>query len=52
MANCVDLNCVDPDQTAPTLFTYAILSDTLVYDILGHLPYQKPLRSHDIMLNE
>ena len=40
-------NSVDPDQTAPsgavwsgpTLFEYAILSDTLVYKILGHLPY-------------
>ena len=46
MANCVDL-----DQTAPSLhclhmpyaipgsalFAYAILSDTLVYEILGHL---------------
>ena len=40
-------NNVDPDQTAPegavwsgsTLFAYAILSDTLVYEILGHLQY-------------
>ena len=40
-------NSVDPDQTAPsgavwsgsTLFAYEILSDTLVYAILGHLPY-------------
>ena len=39
--------CVDPDQTAPsaaavwsrsTLFAYDILSDTLVYWILRHLP--------------
>ena len=38
-------NSVDPDQTAPegavlsgsTLLAYAILSDTLVYGILGHL---------------
>ena len=38
-------NSVDPDQTAPsgavwsgsTQFAYAILSDTLVYKILGHL---------------
>ena len=33
-------NGVDPDQTAPSgsaLFDYAILSDTLVYEILGHL---------------
>ena len=40
-------NSVDPDQTAPegavssgsALFAYAILSDTLVYKILGHLLY-------------
>ena len=40
-------NSVDPDQTAPSgavwsgsaLFAYAILSDTLVYKILGHLRY-------------
>ena len=39
-------NSVDPDQTTPSgavwsgsaLFAYAILSDTLVYRILGHLP--------------
>ena len=39
-------NNVDPDQTAcsravwsgSALFAYAILSDTLVYEILGHLP--------------
>ena len=39
-------NSVDPDQTAPSgavwsgsaLFAYAILSATLVYKILGHLP--------------
>ena len=33
-------NSVDPDQTAsegPTLFAFAILSETLVYKILGHL---------------
>ena len=38
-------NSVDPDQTAPsgavwsgyTPFAYAILSDTLVYEILEHL---------------
>ena len=37
---------VDPDQTAPegavwygsALFAYAILSETLAYQILGHLP--------------
>ena len=42
MANSVDL-----DQTAPSgailsgsaLFGYAILSDTLVFEILGHLLY-------------
>ena len=41
MANSVDL-----DQTAPSgavwsesaLFAYAILSETLVLEILGHLP--------------
>ena len=39
-------NSVDPDQTAPpgavwsgsALFAFAILSDTLVYEIFGHLP--------------
>ena len=39
-------NSVDPDQTAPpgavwsgsALFTYAILSETLMYGILKHLP--------------
>ena len=36
-------NSVDPDQTAPRSdlglhFAYAILSETLVYEILGHLP--------------
>ena len=38
---------VDPDQTAPSgavwsgsaLFEHAILSGTLVYEILGHLSY-------------
>ena len=38
-------NRVDPDQTAPlgavwsgsSLFAYVILSETLVYEILGHL---------------
>ena len=34
---------VDPDLTAvwseSALFAYAILSETLVYKILGHLPY-------------
>ena len=40
-------NSVDPDQTAPlgavwsgpALFAYAILSETEVFEILGHLPY-------------
>ena len=40
-------NSVDPDQTAPkgavwsgsTLFAYSILSDHLVFEILGHLLY-------------
>ena len=40
-------NSVDPDQTAPegavwswsTLLAYAILQGTLVYEILGNLPY-------------
>ena len=40
-------NSVDPDQTAPSravksgpaLFAYVILSDTLKFEILGHLPY-------------
>ena len=39
-------NSVDPDQTAPSgavwygsaLFAYVILSDTLVFKILGYLP--------------
>ena len=37
-------NSVDPDQTAPAvwslsaLFAFAILSETLVFEILGHLP--------------
>ena len=40
-------NSEDPDQTAPSgavwsgsaLFAYGILSETLVFQILGHLPY-------------
>ena len=40
-------NSVDPDQTAAsgavwsgsTLFAYVILSDSLVFEFLGHLPY-------------
>ena len=39
-------NSVDPDQTAPSgavwsgsaLFAYVILSETLVFEFLGHLP--------------
>ena len=42
-------NSADPDQTVHSgavwsesaLFEYVILSDTLVYEILGHLPYHK-----------
>ena len=42
-------NSVDPDQTAPsgavwsgsTMFAYAILSELLVYEILGHYPLKK-----------
>ena len=42
-------NSADPDQTAlegavrsgSALFAYAIFSATLVYEILGHLPYLK-----------
>ena len=41
-------NSIYPYQTAPSeavwsgsaLFTYAILSETLMHDFLGHLPYQ------------
>ena len=44
---CGLANSVDPDQTAPlgavwsgyALFACVILSDTLVFEILGHLPY-------------
>ena len=40
-------NSEDPDQTAPwgavwsgsALFAYGTLSETLVFEILGHLPY-------------
>ena len=40
-------NNVDPDQTAPsgavwsgsTLFAYVIMSDALVFEFLGYLPY-------------
>ena len=41
-------NSVDPDQTAPSelglhCLHYAILSDSLKYEILGHLLYTKYL---------
>ena len=32
-------NSVDTDQTGLVLFAYVILSETLVYEILGHLPH-------------
>ena len=40
-------NSVDPDQTSPSeavwsgsaLFAYVILSENLVFELLGHLPY-------------
>ena len=40
-------NSVDPEQTAPSgavwsgsaLFAYVILSETLVFELLGHLLY-------------
>ena len=44
-------NSVDPDQTAPPLFAYIILSDTLVFKILGHLPYIKNIFSYFSMKN-
>ena len=43
-------NSVDPDQTSPSgavwsaQFAYVILSETLVYKILGHLPYGEGAR--------
>ena len=44
-------NSVGPDQTAPSgavwsvsaLFAYIILSETLVFEILEHLPYVRNL---------
>ena len=42
-------NSVDPDQTAPsvwsgsTLFVYVILSDSLVFEFLGHLLYPQSM---------
>ena len=41
MANCVDPEQTDPSEAAlseSALCAYAILSETLVYQILGHLP--------------
>ena len=44
-------NSVDPDQTAGSaLFAYNVLSETLVFQILGHLPYKKQTRT--VLLNE
>ena len=44
-------NSEDPDQTASgavwsgfALFAYGFLSETLVFEILGHLPYIKYLQ--------
>ena len=34
-------NSIDPDQSAPSLLAYTILSETLVYQIFGHLPQMK-----------
>ena len=50
----------DPDQTAPkgavwsvsTLFAYVILSDALVFEFLGHLPYMLYLMSYDQRFND
>ena len=47
-------NSVDPDQSAPSgavwsgsaLFAYVFLSDTLVLEMLGHLPYYYIHLSH------
>ena len=39
-------NSVDPDQTAPSaLFAFVILSETLVFEFLEHLPYFKNVTS-------
>ena len=47
-------NSVDPDQTAPssgsTLFAYAILSDTLVNEILEHLPYYQVVKCQTCLI--
>ena len=39
MANNVDPDQIAPVWSGPALFAYAILSETLVYKILGHLTY-------------
>ena len=53
-------NSVDPGQTAPSeavwsgsvLFAYAILLDTLIFEILGHLhPTLNTKRQHLIILH-
>ena len=44
-------NSVDPDQTdlgLHCLHNYASLSDTLTYEMLGHLPYGKKMGSLNI----
>ena len=48
-------NSLDPDQTSPTgtdwsgpaMFAYVILSEILVYKILGHLPFSENLKKLD-----
>ena len=52
-------NNVDPDQTAPlgavwsgsALFASAILSETLVYEMFGHLLYQSVIKYTMFILN-
>ena len=52
-------NSVDPDQTAPSgavwsgsaLFAHAILMGTLVYEILGHLPYLGYISKYESMVD-
>ena len=34
------VNSAYPDQTESALFAFVILSETLVYEILGHLSYR------------
>ena len=49
------INSQDPDQTVPSgtvlseyaRFTYGILSETLVFEILGHLPYLPQPKGHN-----